>query len=116
MGHLSLYPGGQDNLDLLESLVMTTVDSDDSVVRSRYIVSTMLLLLSRDNYGASVLCPKGQDNLDPLESLVMTTVASNACCRKLLHFIYNICLIVSAQYGTSVSLSQGRPVGKPSND
>ena len=35
MGHLSLCLEEQDNLDLLESLVNPTVDSDESVVGSR---------------------------------------------------------------------------------
>ena len=38
---------------------MTTVDSDDSVVGSCYMVSTILVSLSRDNYGTSVPLSRG---------------------------------------------------------
>ena len=54
MGHLSLCPEGQDNLVPLESLVMTTVDSDDSVVKSRYMVSTMLIWIVQQDSGKSL--------------------------------------------------------------
>ena len=54
MGHLSLCPEGQENLNPLESLVITTVDSDDSVVGSRYMVSTMLIWIVQQDSGKSL--------------------------------------------------------------
>ena len=54
MGHLSIFPEKRDNLNPLENLVMTTVDSDDSVVGSRYMVSTMLIWIVQQDSGKSL--------------------------------------------------------------
>ena len=42
------------SLNPLESLVMTTVNSDDSVVGSRYMVSTMLIWIVQQDSGKSL--------------------------------------------------------------
>ena len=54
VGHLSPCPKEQGNLVPLERLVIITVDSDDSVVRSRYMVSTMLIWIVQQDSGKSL--------------------------------------------------------------
>ena len=45
---------------------MTIVDSNDSVVMSRYMVSTILVSLSRDNHGTSVPLSRGTRQFWPV--------------------------------------------------